>query len=94
MSFIKSHFLQCPEERVQIKRFKFQAKQAFALNQDPFPIPVKFRGLEPNHDPENPQKPFPYQIIFVDFQINYPDYKTILESDSRFEIYKFRHLTK
>jgi len=81
-------------KREQIKRLKFQAKQALAFNKDPFPFLSKIHGLESETVPAYSKDISSYKITPVDFKPNCPDYRTIPESDPRYETYRFRYLTQ
>lgn len=43
-------------KRVQLKRLRFEVKQALALNQDRFPFLLKLKELEARNNSENPQE--------------------------------------
>jgi hypothetical protein len=69
--------------RVQIKRIRFQIKQAVISNQDPLPFLQQLQQVE--NAP--PFKPTP-----VDFDIDYPHFDQINKSDPRYQTYKLRYL--
>jgi len=60
------------DKRIQLKRFKFQIKQAFNSQKDPFHLLEILKKLEPDIQVE--KSPYPYHLI-LDVEINYPDYR-------------------
>lgn len=78
-------------KRVQIKRIKFQIKQAISTSTDPFPFLQKLRELEKVTPIEKPQ-PSSLKLIPLDFQIDYPDFRQIKKTDPRYHTYKIRYL--
>jgi len=76
-------------KRVQIKRLRFQIKQAFDLKKDPFHLLDILQKLE---TPSQIANPHTYQLIPLDFEINYPDYRQISQTDPRYSTYKLRYL--
>ena len=72
--------------RVQIK-IKFEIKNSFATNQDPFPLFIKLHKYKQNKNTNKYGK-----LILINFEFNYPNYKLIKKSDPRRRIYKIRHL--
>lgn len=81
-------------KRVQIKRTKFPIKQAIVLNQDPLPFISKLIELESRIDhPQNQENPS-YKLTPIEYKINYPDFNNINKDDPRYELYRFRHLTR
>jgi len=57
----------------QIKRLRFQIKQAFNSQKDPFHLLNTLQKSEAGPQVENPHT---YQLIPLDFEINYPDLST------------------
>jgi len=72
-------------KRVQIKRLRFQIKQAFDLHKDPFHLLNILQKLEAGLQVENPHT---YHLIPLDFEVNYPDYRQISQTDPRYSTYK------
>lgn len=78
-------------KRIQIKQIKFLIKQAIASNSDPFPYLLKLRDLEGNPLPEI-SEPSCLKLIFVDFRLDYPDYRQIPQTDPRYNTYRNLYL--
>jgi len=76
-------------KRVQIKRLRFQIKQAFDLQKDPFHLLNTLQKLEAASQIANPHI---YHLIPLDFEVNYPDYRQISQTDPRYSTYKLRYL--
>lgn len=79
-------------KRAQIKRIKYQIKQAIFLNQDPSLYFSKLIELE--FEIDFLQRDTNYKLVPIEYEINYPDPSKISETDPRYEQYRFRHLTK
>jgi len=77
-------------KRVQIKRLRFQIKQAFNLQKDLSHLLNILQILETAPQITNPHT---YHLIPLDFQINYPDYRQISLTDPRYSTYKLRYLS-
>jgi len=75
-------------KRVQIKQLRFQIKQAFDLQKDPFHLLNTLQKLEAAPQIANPHT---YHLIPLDFE-NYPDYRQIPQIDPRYSTYKLRYL--
>jgi len=73
---------------VQIKRLRFQIKQAFNSQKDSFHILKILKKLEA--DPQI-EKPHIYHLIPVDVKIDYLDYRQIHKTDPRYTTYKLRY---
>jgi len=76
-------------KRVQMKRLRFQIKQAFDLQKDPFHLLNILQKLEAASQIANPHT---YHLISLDFEVNYPDYRQISQTDPRYSTYKLRYL--
>jgi len=76
-------------KRVQIKRLKFQIKQAFNSQKDLFHLLNTLQKLEAGLQIENP---YIFQLIPLDFEMNYPNYRQIPQTDPRYSTYKLRYL--
>jgi len=76
-------------KRVQIKWLRFQIKQAFDLHKDLFHLLNTLQKLETSLQIENPHT---YHLSPLDFEVNYPDYRQISQTDPRYSIYKLRYL--
>jgi len=74
-------------KRVQIKRLRFQIKQTFDLQKDPFHLLNTFQKLEAAPQIANSHT---YHLIPLDFEINYPDYRQISQIDLRYSTYTLR----
>jgi len=74
---------------VQIKQLRFQNKQAFNSQKDPFHLLNILQKLEAGPQIENSHI---YQLIPLDFEINYSDYRQTPQTDPRYSTYKLRYL--
>jgi hypothetical protein len=75
--------------RVQIKRIRFQIKQAVTSYRDPLPLFLKLKEFES----VNKVEPSPhYKLIPLDFEVDYPNFSKINKSDPRYAVYKMRYL--
>lgn len=76
----------------KIKRLKYKIKEAIFSNQDPFPFYQQLAALV--NIVENPPTNFENSINLqeIEFEINYPNYKTIPKTDPRRPTYKTRYL--
>jgi len=77
------------DKRVQLKRLKFQIKQAFNSQKDPFHFLEILKKLEPDIQVEKSHT-YPYHLI-LDVEINYPDYRQTNKTNPRYIIYKLRY---
>jgi len=72
-------------KRVQIKRLRWQIKQALELNQDPSLLSQKLEQVISSETPT-------YHLKEIQYEPAYPDYKTLDKTDPRYKTYKIRHL--
>lgn len=79
-------------KRIQIKWLRLQIKQAIASYQNSLPFLVKLKKLEPNTQINKNEEPSRYQLIPVDFEIDYSNYDNVDKSDPRYTVYKERYL--
>jgi len=77
------------DKRVQLKRLRFQIKQTFNSQKDPFHLLDSLEKLKADIRVEKPYT-YPYHLIPVDVEINYLDYQQINKTDP-LTIYKLRY---
>lgn len=78
-------------KRVQLKRLRYQIKQAIDSRQDFFHLSQELEKREKDIRVENPHT-FPYRLIPVNIEPDYPDYRQINKTDPRYNVYKLRYL--
>lgn len=76
---------------MQIKRLRYQIKQAIDSRQDFFHLAQRLHNIEANARVENPNA-ISYQLIPVNIEPDYPDYRQINKTDPRYKTYKVRYL--
>ena len=77
--------------RVQLKRLRFRIKQAIDSHQDFFHLVQELEKKESKIRVENPHT-IPYQLIPINVEPDYPDYRRISKTDPRYNTYKLRFL--
>lgn len=80
--------------RVQIKRTKFQIKEALLSSQDPLPFLIKLHNLENNlnESKSNTKEDTKYKITPIEVEHKYYNYKSIERIDPRHKHYKVLEL--
>lgn len=78
-------------KRVQLKRLRYQIKQAIDSRQDFFHLSQELEKREKDIRVENPHT-HSYRLIPINIEPDYPDYRQINKTDPRYKVYKLRFL--